>query len=65
VEKNIATRKEKQTSCRVHGQSFKVDVFHPEVFIKYIGSNVSVKTQQCGIRNIAMLHEQGYMFRLS
>jgi hypothetical protein len=30
---------------------FTVDVFHPEVFLKYIGY-VSVKTQQCDVRNI-------------
>jgi hypothetical protein len=42
----------------------KFDIFHPEVFIKYTGY-VSVKTQQCGIRNITVLHKKGYMFRLS
>jgi hypothetical protein len=43
---------------------FKVDVFHPEVFIQYIGKNVSVKIQPSDICNNIILHAKGYMFLL-
>jgi hypothetical protein len=39
---------------------FKADFFRPEVFMKYIGKKVSVKTQPSDIRNNIILHTKGY-----
>jgi hypothetical protein len=44
--------------------SVKVDVIHPEVFIRVLRIKRVGQTQLCGIRNTTILHLKGYMFRL-